>query len=225
MNTGTAEVLRVNILACNGFYHLRTCKEHITCAFGHQNEVGKSRGVNGTAGARTKDHGDLRNDPRSKDVTLKDLTISGERGDTLLNTSAATVVHANDRSTVLHSHIHNLTDLLCHCLGERTTVDREVLGIDINKTTVDSSGTGYDTITEELLLLHAEVVTTVKLEHVVFLERILVYKHFDALTGCVLAAGMLLVDSLLSTTKTGLLTLGYKLLDFLSLNAHNFPYL
>ena len=46
----------------------------------------------------------------------------------------------------------------------------EVLCKDEYQTTVDSTATGYDTVAQEVFLLHTEVVATMLLEHVVLLE-------------------------------------------------------
>ena len=89
----------------------------------------------------------------------------------------------------------------------------EVLREDEHQTAVDGTASGYDAVAEELLLLHTEVMTAVLLEHVVLLERTLVEQHLDALTGCVLATVVLLLNRFLTTTETGLFALLDELLD------------
>ena len=65
-----------------------------------------------------KEVAELKNDTRSEDVALEDLTITCECADTFLDTCTTRVVHTDDRCTHGHSHIHYLTNLLCHSLRE-----------------------------------------------------------------------------------------------------------
>ena len=90
----------------------------------------------------------------------------------------------------------------------------EVLCEDEYQTALDSTATSHDTVAKELLLLHAEVVATVLLEHIVLFERTLVQQHVDTLTCSILATVMLFLDCFLTTTKTSLLALLDQLLDF-----------
>ena len=91
----------------------------------------------------------------------------------------------------------------------------EVLCEDEYQTAVDGTASGYHTVAQELFLLHAEVVATVLLKHVVLLEGSLVQQHLNALTGCVLALVVLLLYCFLTTTETGLFALLDELFDFL----------
>ena len=90
----------------------------------------------------------------------------------------------------------------------------EVLCEDENETAFDRTTTCYDTVAEELLLLHAEVVATVLLEHVVLLERTFVEQHVNTLAGRIFATLMLFLNCFLTTTETSLLALLDELLDF-----------
>ena len=224
MYARTTQMLSINILTGDGLHHLRTCQKHIAGSFGHHDEVGQCRRINGTTGARTHDRTDLRDDTGSQYVAFEDLTISGQGGNALLNTCAARVVHADDRSAIGHGHIHHLANLLSHCLGQRATIDCEVLSIDINQTTINRCRTCDDTIAEELLLFHAEVVATMEFEHIILFKAAIVYQHVDALTGCVFATCMLLVNCLLATAQASLLALLDELLNFLCLFAHSYLY-
>ena len=90
----------------------------------------------------------------------------------------------------------------------------EVLCEDEYKTTIDCTRTSYNTVAEELLLLHTEVMAAMLLKHVVLLERTFVEQHIDALTGCVLTTIVLFLNSFLTSTETGLFALLDELLDF-----------
>ena len=220
VNAGSTEILGINILARYSLHNGRTGQEHIRCVLHHQDEVGEGRGVDGTTCARTHDGRDLRNHTRGKDVALEDFTIAGQRADTFLNAGAARVVHANHRCTVLHSHIHDLANLLRHRLRERAAVHREVLRADIHQAAIDGGRAYYNAVAGELLLLHSEVVAAMQLEHVVLLEGTLVDEHLNALTGGVFATLVLLVDRFLSSAQTGFLPTGNEVLDFFCLFTH-----
>jgi hypothetical protein len=71
---------------------------------------------------------------------------------------------------------------------------------------VDETVAGDHTIAVVLLLLHAELVAAVGLQHVVLAERSLIQQQRNALSGSELAAGVLGVDSLLATTEQSSLT-------------------
>ena len=92
-------------------------------------------------------------------------------------------------------------------------MDGEVLCEDEDQTAVDGSATGHHTVARELFLLHAEVVATVLLEHIILLERTFVEQHVNTLTGGILTAVVLLLDSFLTTTETSLFTLLDELLN------------
>ena len=213
MNRGSTKMLLVDVLTGNSLHHLRTCQEHVTRVLHHQGEVGQSRGVNSTTGARTKDTGYLGYHTRGQNVALKNLGIACKSVHGFLNTGTTRVVDTDNRSTHLHTHVHHLANLLGHRLGKRTAIHSEVLGKYVYQTTVHRTGTGYNTVTKILLLLHAEIVATVKLEHVELFKTAFVQKHVDSFTRGVLAACMLFVNGFLATTKTGLLTFLYKRLD------------
>ena len=157
MYAGTTELLLGNVFTSDSLNDLGTSEEHVARTLAHDVEVSKSRRINGTTGARTEDSRDLGDHTRSQDVVLEDVTIATESVDTFLNTGTTRVVKADDRSTHLHSELHDLTDLRSQHFGECTTKDGEVLCEDIDQTTVDRTGTSDDTVTEELRLVDTEV--------------------------------------------------------------------
>ena len=83
------QVFLADIFTCYGLYNFRTGEEHIGSAFHHQRKVGKGGRVNGTAGARTEDTGNLRNNAGSKNIALENLGITRQSVDTFLNTGTA----------------------------------------------------------------------------------------------------------------------------------------
>ena len=92
-------------------------------------------------------------------------------------------------------------------------MNSEVLSEDKYQTTVDSTRTGYHTIAKEVLLLHAEVMATMFLEHIILFEGTFVEQHFNTLAGCVLSALVLFLNCFFATTETGLFALLDELLN------------
>ena len=146
---------------------------------------------------------DLGDDARGEHVALEDVGIAAQRRDPFLNPRAARVVHADHRCADLHGVIHDLADLLGVRLGERAAEDREILAEDEHHPAVDRAVAGDHAVARHGLLVHAEVVAAVPLEHVPFLERIGVEQELDALAGGELALGVLRVDALLAAPQAG----------------------
>ena len=99
MYLSAAELLYRYVFTRNRFYYLRTGDEHIRVLLGHHDEVRKSGAVNGTTSAGAEDNGNLRNNARSKDITLEDLCVTCQCASTFLNTCATRVVQTDDRCT------------------------------------------------------------------------------------------------------------------------------
>ncbi len=81
-------------------------------------EVGDRGRVHGAAGARAHHQRDLGNDSRRECVAKKDVGVSAEADDALLDARAAGVGQADDRRSVLDREIHDLADLLGMRFGE-----------------------------------------------------------------------------------------------------------
>ena len=112
----STEFLLCDRLTCYGLDYTRSREEHIGSVLYHHCEVGQSRGVYCASCARAEDSGNLRNDAGSKDVSLEDLTESGQRTYAFLDACSARVVDAYERRAVTDGHVHDLAYLLCHGL-------------------------------------------------------------------------------------------------------------
>ena len=205
VHCSTTELLLCNVFAGHCLNHLRTCQEHVRDALCHDGEVGQCGAINGTTGTRTEDCRDLGNDTRSEDVALEDFGITAQSIYTFLNTRTAGVVKADDGSSHLHCHIHNLADFLRHSFGKRACRNGEVLCKNINKATIDCTVTGNNAVAKIMLFVHTEVCTTVLNEHIEFFETTLIEELCYSLARCVFASGVLLLDSLFATAETSLL--------------------
>ena len=195
MNLGSAELLYRHIFTRNRLHNLRTCDEHITVLLGHHDEVGQSRAIYGAACARTDDHGDLRHYTGREDITLENLSISRERARSFLNTCSTRVVQTNNRRTEFHSLVHDVANLERHRLTQRTTYHGSILCKDEHQTAVNCTRANGYAIAQEDFFLHAEIMATVREEHVHFLKRAFVQQHVNTLTSGITAFGMMFLYS------------------------------
>ena len=205
VDLGATELLLGDLLTGDGLDYVGTGDEHVGGIADHEDEIGDGGGVDGTTGAGTHDEGDLGDDTGGEGVALEDLGVTGEGVAALLDTGTAGVIETDDGSADGHGLVHDLADLLGVGEGEGAAEDGEVLGVDEDETAVDGTVAGDDTVARVVLLLHTEVGATVGLELVVLAEGALIEEELETLTGGELAAGVLGVDSLLTTTEESLL--------------------
>jgi hypothetical protein len=94
-------------------------------------------------------------------------------------------------------HLHCVPITIIYCVQNYTS------GIlaSADLSAVNKAVTSNDTITIVLLLLHAELVASVRLEHVVLAEAAIIKQKIDALPSGKLSARVLGVNSLLSTAQ------------------------
>ncbi len=184
VNPRTAQVLRADIFAGNGLYHLRTGNEHVGCLVGHQDEVRQGGRINGSSGAGAENGGNLRNHSGSQNIAFENFGVAGQRGDTLLNTGTAGIVQSDDRSTGNHGLVHHLADFLRQRFRQGAAEYREILCEHEYQTSVDGTLSGYHAVAQEFGLLHAEIGAPVRHEHVEFFKTAVIQQHFDTLTGC-----------------------------------------
>src|SRR5262249_27714568 len=146
--------------------------------------------------ARTEDGRDLGHDTGGARVSQKDLRVAGERDDALLDSRASRVVQADDRSAVLDREIHDLADLVRVGLGERPAEDREILGEDVDRPTLDRTGAAHDAVAGNLDLFHAEVPAAVLDERIELEEAPRIEQQGDALACRQLALAVLALGAL-----------------------------
>src|SRR4051812_46029865 len=97
----------------NGLNYVRTSHKHVACVLNHQYKIGHGRAVNRTTSAGTHDRRKLWNYTTTSHIPVKDICITSKRNNTFLDSRATAVIQTNNRSSVLHRKIHDLTDLLC----------------------------------------------------------------------------------------------------------------
>ena len=194
MRECATELFESDVFTRDRLDDVRAGNEHVAGLVDHDDEVGQCGGVNGSTCCRAHDDRDLGDNTRGCSVTTEDFAVLTEGDNALLNSSSTRVEHADDGNTGANREVHDLDDLFTGNLTERTTEDGEVLRIDGNLTTVNGSGSGDDRVTVGALCVHAERCGAVTNELVQLDERARVEQLFDALAGCLLALGVLLLD-------------------------------
>src|SRR5690606_27987204 len=93
----------------------------------HKNEVCHCRRIYCSPSTRTHDKGYLRNNPGSLHIAMKNVGVSRQGLNTLLNSGAARVVDSNNGNFILNGKIHNLANLLGIGFSQSSAPAGEVL--------------------------------------------------------------------------------------------------
>ena len=95
---------------------------------------------------------------------------------------------------VLEGHRLHFYDLAGVGEAQRSTEDREVVGVDVHRTPVDLAVSGDDPVARNFLLLHVVVRAAVRDEFIEFHEGALVEQRLNAFAGGHSAGLMLFFD-------------------------------
>ena len=144
-----AELLLRHFLVRDRLQHVGAGHEHVARVLHHDDEVGDRRRVDGAAGARPHDRGNLRHDARGERVAEKDVGVAAEREHALLDARAARVVQPDDRRAELHREIHDLHDLRGVGFRGRSAEDGEVLREGEDLPAVDQAVAGDDAVARD----------------------------------------------------------------------------
>ena len=194
-----------HVLAGHRADHVRAGYVHLADAGRHEDEVRQSRGVGRPASSRTENHRDLGYNAGCPDVLVEDCAVSSEAVYALLDTGAAGVDQAHDWRPSGRREVHYLAYLLGDHLRQGAAEHGEVLGIDECGPAVDLAVSGYDGVSEVLLVGEAEIGGAVYDEGVDLLEGALVEKKVDALSRSQLAPAVLGVNAPLTAAEHRLL--------------------
>ena len=194
--------------------------EHVRRLIDHDDEIRDGRAVHGTASTGAHDHRDLWDDAAGTDVAEENLRIGPQRGHAFLNAGAAGIVHADDRSAGLESHVQNLADFQAVHLTEASTVDREILRKGVHLTAVDGAVAGDHAVAGNDVPVHAKVSAAVFHQSVHLLETAFVEQHFQALTRGHLSTGMLGLDAGLTAAHLDLRLPGAEVFQSLLSGCH-----
>ena len=93
-------------------------------------------------------------------------------------------------------------------LAQRAALDREVLGKGIDQAAVHRAVAGDNALTRQILFVLPEIRATMLHEHVQFNEGAFIKEHLNALTGSMLALGMLLFNAARTAALHDMLFLG-----------------
>ena len=198
-----AELLLRHLLVRDGADHVGPGHEHVARVLHHDGEVGDRRRIDGAAGARAHDRGDLRHHARRQRVAKEDVGVAAERDDAFLDARAARVVQADDGRAHLHGQVHDLHDLRGVGLRQRPAEDGEVLRERVGQPAVDPSVAADDAVAGHDLLGHAEVAAAVRDELVDLFEGAGVEQQVDALARRQLAGVALAAETVLAAAQLG----------------------
>jgi hypothetical protein len=104
------------------------------------------------------------------DVSLENFSISCQRLNTFLDTSATWIVKSNKRCTDESSFVHNFAYLLSKSFGKTSTEHSKVLRKREHYLPIDGALTSDDTISVELLFFHTKIIASVSHKLIVFYE-------------------------------------------------------
>jgi hypothetical protein len=124
-------------------------------------------------------------------VAIKDLGVTAETDDALLNARTAGIVDPDHRRARAHGQIHHLTNLLGIHFTERTAEHREILREEEHVAPVDGRAAGDHAIAEKLFLFEPERRRTMHGETIEFRKRTGIDQRFNALARRALPALML----------------------------------
>src|SRR6266550_6818742 len=215
VGSGTAELLFRDVFVHDGRDDVRAGDEHVRSLVHHGNEVGNCRRVHRTAGARSHDRRELGNHTAVKRVAEKNVGVTAQRGNTLLNSCATGVVQTDDRYADARGGIHDFHDFGCVGFGERAAENREVLSEGKDKASVNAAVSGDEAVAIIFLFRKPKFICAMGYEAVRFLEGAFVEKKFDALTRRHLAFFVLALAALFAAAFLGKLVATLEFLQFL----------
>ena len=151
MGDGATQFLRGHRFVRHRLHHVGSGDEHVGAVLHHEDKVGHGRRIDGAAGARSHDHGDLRHHAGGQHVALEHVGVTAQRGHAFLDARAARVVQADHGCADLHGLIHDLADLLGVRLGQRAAEHGEILAEDKHQSAVDRAVAGDHAVTGTFL--------------------------------------------------------------------------
>jgi len=164
---GTTQILHGDFFTNNRLDDLGTCDEHLGDLIHHENKVGQCGRINGTSRTGAQNHRDLGDDSGADGVSEEDFTITGKRVDSFLNAGTPGVIDANEGHLHLQGMVHDFGDFPGMHQAQRPTGNRKVLSKNTYMSSVNSSGTGDNTVTVELNFIHVKIPCIVLHKHII----------------------------------------------------------
>jgi hypothetical protein len=152
MNVGTTQFLCSHVFVRHRLHHVGSRNEHVRDSPDHEDKIRDCRTVYRTARAGTEDGAYLRDHSRHHRVPEEYVGVTAERDYSFLNTRTAGVVEADQRESIAHRKVHDLTDLLSVSLSERPSENSEVLRKYIDLTTIDAAIAGDYSVTQRFVV-------------------------------------------------------------------------
>ena len=202
---GAAQLLHRDLLAEHGLDHFGPRDEHFRYVLDDEHEVGQGGRIDGSAGAGTQNHRNLRDHAARKRIAEENLAVARQRVDPFLNAGSARVVDSDQRNAHVQRIIHDLRDFTGVHEAERAAGHGKVLCEDSDGLTADHARADDDAVSRKRLVLHSEIAAVMLHEHIVFVERALVEQRDNTLARGHLAHGLLLLDGLGPSAEIDLL--------------------
>lgn len=143
---------------------------------------------------------------------VEDVTEASKGGYALLDAGTARVIDGDDGRSHFESEFLNFHDFVSRRASERATVNGEVERVNEDESSVNFAVARYDAVAKEDILVHAEVVASVRDKLVDFDEGAFVKKHVNAFTSGLFTFLVLLVDARLTASQFRLSVEFYELL-------------
>ena len=149
-----SELLFRYLFVCHSFDDIGPCNKHVALFFDHKDEIRQGGRITCTSRAWAENGGYLWNDSGGDGVLEKDVGISGQTVHTLLDAGSARIVQGDDGCSVFQGHRLHLDDLSCIGDTQWASEYSKIIGIYVNRTTIDLPIAWYDPISRDFVLLH-----------------------------------------------------------------------
>ena len=206
MHFSPAKLLFCDCFICHSLNNFWSSDKHIARVLNHKDKVCQSWWVYCSTCTWTHNKRYLRYYSRRINITLENLSVSSKWFNSFLNSCTTWIVHTNTWRSNELGFIHDFYNFLGKSFRKGTSKNCEVLWKGKSNLAIDQTLSCNNTISVEFLILHSKVVASVSNELIIFNERASIKQKLNSLASCKPETLMLLFDSILSTSKQGLLS-------------------
>ena len=157
-----AQFFAADVFSRDGLDDRRTRDVHDSRFRDHEDVVRERRAVDRSAGRRTEDDRDLRDDSARDGVPVEDFPVAVQAVDRFLDPRSAGVVDSYDRASRFERHVHDFADFLRVHFPERSAQNREVLAVHEDPPPVYRSAARDDSVSRVFLVPEAEGLAPVR---------------------------------------------------------------
>jgi len=192
MNLRPAKLLGGDIFTGDLLDHFGSRQEHIRRLPNHHDKISDGRRIDGAPGAWSQNKGNLGNHARVENIFQENIGITSQGIYAFLYPCPAGIVEPDNRRSNTGGHIHNLADFLGIRFRQGSSEEGKILREDKNKSTVDGSVAGNNTIGERPVFLHIKVGAAMGDKNIKFFKTIFIQNFVQPLSGGILPLCMLL---------------------------------